>query len=86
VPHLPAAALAPVEEEHLDPIRRSRHARRTEVAAIAGWYTSEYPGRRGPDDLAGGIDGELHAIGGQIWVHVVHVAADDRLRRARLST
>ena len=85
--HLPAAALAPVEEEHLDPIRRSRHDRRAEVGAIADWYTAEYPGRRGPDDLAGGIeavDAELQAIGWQPWVHVVHVAADDRLRRARL--
>src|SRR5215813_1836288 len=85
---LPAAALAPVEEEHLDPIRRCRHDRRAEVAAIPGWYTSEYPGRRGPDDIAGGIDGldgQLHAIGWDIWVHVVHVTTDDRLRRARLN-
>src|SRR5262245_24814256 len=85
--HLPAAALAPVEEEHLDPIRRSRRDWRAEVAATTNRYTSEYPSRRRPNDLAGGIesvDGELHAIGWQPWVHVVHIAADDRLRRARL--
>src|SRR5438093_6161424 len=82
-----AAALAPVEEEHLDPIRRGRHDRRAEVTAIAGWYTADYPGRRGADDLAGGVeglDGELHAIGWQAGVHVVHVAADDGPRGARL--
>src|SRR5213593_5168988 len=84
---LHATALAPVEEEHLDPIRRGRHDRRAEVAAIAGWYTAEYPGRRGADDIAGGVeglDGELHAIGRQAGVHVVHVAADDGPRGARL--
>ena len=68
-------------------MRRSRHHRHAEVAAIADWYTSQYPGRRGADDIAGGIegvDGELHAIGWQPRVHVVHVAADGRLRLARL--
>jgi len=39
-----AAALASVEEEYLDPIRRGRHDQRAEVAAIAGWYTARYPG------------------------------------------
>src|SRR4030095_774986 len=66
---------------------RRRQAGRPEGAAIAGWYTAEYPGRRGADDLAGGVeglDGELHAIGWQPGMHVVHVAADDGPRGARL--
>src|SRR5438445_13207920 len=82
-----AAALASVEEEYLDPIRRGRHDQCAEVAAIAGWYTARYPGRRGANDLAGGVEGlagELHAIGRQAGVHVVHVAADDGPRDARL--
>src|SRR4030095_847103 len=58
-----------------------------EVGSVAGWYAAGYPGRRGPDDLAGGVkglDGELHAIDWHPGVHVVHVAADDGPRGARL--
>src|SRR6185369_2100542 len=81
-----AAAAAPVEEEHLHPIRGGRHGAKTEIAAIAGRDAAEHPGRSRPDDVAGAVqavDGDLHALDRDARAHVVDLPADHRSRGAR---